>query len=91
METKIIGFCVSCKFRDSDGICTNGKLDESHNYSGEQKKDMLIYSYTEGGTFWVGERFGCIHFTNKYISLEDIERIKIEGPEAVLGKPDYEI
>ena len=24
---------------------------------------MLIYDYNEGGGFWVGERFGCIHHT----------------------------
>jgi hypothetical protein len=23
---------------------------------------MLIYSYQEGGTFEVGDMFGCIHF-----------------------------
>lgn len=31
--------------------------DEDKDY----KTDMLVYSYPEGGTFWTGDNFGCIH------------------------------
>jgi hypothetical protein len=53
--------CETCKFRDNDGRCTNEKLAESWSQSIEEKQDMLIYDYSEGGGFWVGPKFGCVH------------------------------
>ena len=57
--------CKTCKYRDEEGVCTSVKITELYTWDSsvtdEQKKDMLIYSYEEGGYFWVGEEFGCVH------------------------------
>jgi hypothetical protein len=43
--------------------CTNKKIGEEWDFdSDEDKKDALIYSYSEGGWFEVGENFGCVHW-----------------------------
>ena len=59
--------CITCLFRDKRGYCKSEKLDESFGQSEKEKKDMLIYSYSEGGGFWVGEYFGCVHHKEKDI------------------------
>ena len=59
---KEIGVCKECKFRNENGRCTSEKLDEDYMYDDDKKVDMLIYDYIEGGEFWVGENFGCIHW-----------------------------
>ena len=28
-------------------------------------EDHLVYDYYEGGDFWVGENFGCVHHESK--------------------------
>ena len=56
-----MNYCETCKKRDVNGRCTSEKVDEDYGYSDEKKQDMLIYDYTEGGGFWVGPKFGCIH------------------------------
>lgn len=61
-------YCKDCKHRDNRGHCRSDKLDEDYWYDDEYKKDMLIYSYTEGGRFWVGEYFGCVHFSEKPVA-----------------------
>ena len=38
--------------------CENNKLAESWS---DQPDDALFYSYTEGGSFHPGPKFGCIH------------------------------
>ena len=53
--------CESCKFRDKSGRCQSEKLQEDYGHSDEKKIDMLIYDYNEGGGFWVGPKFGCVH------------------------------
>ena len=55
--------CRTCKFRNADGKCINDKLDEDTGQSDEKRKDMLLYEYSEGGGFFVGESFGCVHHT----------------------------
>lgn len=55
--------CKTCKHRDKDGDCTSNKLADDWGQNDEEKSDMLIYSYSEGGSFWVGENFGCVHHT----------------------------
>ena len=67
--------CKDCRFRDEDGICNNPKItdtqrwhvdyDEDENEHKEKIKDMLLYSYDEGGSFFVGEEFGCVHWCKK--------------------------
>ena len=44
--------------------CTNHKMRENDRHVGVKKtfeKDALVYEYYEGGDFWTGEDFGCIH------------------------------
>ena len=62
-----MGTCKSCKLRDSkSGYCQSDKLAEANCQNADtDKSDMLIYSYTESGGFWVGENFGCVHHTNR--------------------------
>lgn len=70
--------CKTCKFRNEDGDCTNEKISDNGEYhtyiceDDEDKieredkiKDMLLYSYNEGGSFYVGEEFGCVHYEEK--------------------------
>ena len=52
-------YCKDCKFNKS-GRCENEKIDED--YGQDDRSDMLIYDYSEGGGFSVGDMFGCIHF-----------------------------
>lgn len=53
--------CKNCEYRLDNGYCGNDKLAEKNGQSDSEKKDMMLYSYDEGGSFWVGENFGCIH------------------------------
>lgn len=56
--------CGQCKWRNSDGYCTCPKLYESGmppDGEPEMAPDHLVYSYYEGGGFWVGKNFGCVH------------------------------
>lgn len=48
-------------YRDMDGYCHNDKLAEEWSQSDDERADMLLYDYYEGGGFWVGEKFGCVH------------------------------
>ena len=43
------------------GICTSKKFGEDYDYA----LDMLVYSYDEGGRFWTGPKFGCVHWASK--------------------------
>ena len=42
------------------GFCESVKINES---CGEETyaPDMLCYTYMEGGAFWTGPEFGCVH------------------------------
>jgi len=39
------------------GWCTSKKIQEDLHY----EEDSLQYSYSEGGRFWVGPKFGCVN------------------------------
>ena len=56
--------CKTCTKRDKKGRCQSEKLDEDYGQNDDTKKDMLIYDYNEGGGFWVGPEFGCVHHSN---------------------------
>lgn len=58
-----MGYCGTCKYR-VDERCTNSKLDEDYGLDDYLKQDMLIYDHNEGGGFWVGPKFGCVHYRN---------------------------
>ena len=58
--------CKTCKFRKAqdysgDFVCKSPKIEEDIGQEQSERVDMLIYSYQEGGSFKVGENFGCIH------------------------------
>lgn len=61
-------YCKDCKYKEevkhhvrSGYICSNDKaIDED--YGQEDMTAMLIYPYQEGGSFYVGPKFGCVHF-----------------------------
>ena len=63
--------CKTCRHRGEEGYCANLNLAERDCFEHDADKSvMLIYDYDEGGEFWVGENFGCIHHTAK--TAEDI-------------------
>jgi hypothetical protein len=41
------------------GICRSDKLTED--WGQRRGADMLVYAYSEGGSFWTGPDFGCVH------------------------------
>lgn len=53
--------CKTCQHRSKRGYCCSDKIAENLGFGGDEKSDMLIYSYVEDGRFWVGENFGCVH------------------------------
>ena len=59
--------CKTCRFRDKEGWCCNPYLRERYGSDLPQGEDNaeLIYSYDEGGSFWVGPMFGCVHHEEK--------------------------
>ena len=44
------------------GVCECDKI-RDHHYPPEA--DTLVYSYDEGGEFWAGAEFGCVHHKAK--------------------------
>ena len=59
--------CDTCKFRDAEfETCECPKIQEDWGQRKESDAtDMMLYSYSEGGSFWVGPKFGCIHHEPK--------------------------
>jgi len=60
-----MGKCKSCKFRDKSGHCISTKLADDWGQRDDEKQDMLLYDFSEGGGFWVGPEFGCVHHQAK--------------------------
>lgn len=78
-------YCKSCRFNDQ-GYCTNEKLDEDFSQSKDARRDMLIYSYNEGGSFMVGELFGCVHHEEQTKSTcRQSEEIEVQNAEMELA------
>mgnify|MGYP001611991145 FL=1 len=46
------------KEASNGGICKSGKITEE---IGGYAPDRLVYPYDEGGYFWTGPDFGCVH------------------------------
>lgn len=63
-----MNYCETCKYAAKrlryDGVellrCTNEHLTEDYGYA-SFGEDTLVYDYSEGGGFWVGPKFGCVH------------------------------
>lgn len=48
--------------KKAGGICGSDKIAEESCYNWQgHGADMLVYSYDEGGEFWTGPDFGCVH------------------------------
>ena len=68
-----IGRCKDCSWRGQNGYysrpgycCNTEKIREDfHEKKDEEGDDRLLYDYDEGGGFWVGPNFGCVHWTKK--------------------------
>ena len=62
--------CKTCKWWNADktqnrppftgGICGNSEKIREDGGS-DYPVDALVYSYDEGGWFWTGPEFGCVH------------------------------
>ena len=58
--------CKSCRYWIPEvlrrphfgGLCDNPKI---HEGGCDYGMDALVYPYAEGGTFWTGPEFGCVH------------------------------
>lgn len=59
--------CGTCKYRNSYGHCESNKLGDSFfEHTDESSIDMLITTNDEGGDcFRVGDKFGCVHHSEK--------------------------
>lgn len=83
--------CNSCKFwtNKSDnnpfsnaniGKCACNKIsehdDNDKTFRKSDKEDMLIYEYYEGGSFFTGKDFGCVHHTELTINKDNLEANK---------------
>lgn len=42
------------------GFCQSPHISEEYGYS----PISLVYSYSEGGQFWTGPKFGCVNHVN---------------------------
>ncbi len=62
--------CKTCKYwtksgkseppgKEAGGYCQSEKITED--YTGKHEADMLVYPYTENGSYWTGPEFGCVH------------------------------
>lgn len=52
------------------GHCSSPKLMED---CGVHPNDALVYSYAEGGAFWTGPEFGCVHHVRVTPALQLVE------------------
>jgi hypothetical protein len=64
-------YCKDCRFReakegggDAYYHCANLSA-MAEDVGQEDTEAMLIYSYNEGGLFYVGPMFGCVHFEKR--------------------------
>ena len=81
--------CNTCKHWGGDGWdnpgkksrqCTNSKkIGES--YDVDKESDNLVYGYDEGGRFWAGPAFGCVHHAKKPTPCET-KLVALAEPES---------
>jgi hypothetical protein len=43
------------------GLCKSPFMKEEYDHT----ENSLVYSYSEGGSFWVGPKFGCVNHEPK--------------------------
>lgn len=61
------------------GYCQSEKIIEDR--EGRFEPDALVYSYCEGGRFWTGPEFGCVHHTPTADSAPDSPKTPVSHPE----------
>lgn len=71
--------CETCKFRDRDGHCTNGKLADEIPWTKED--DQLVCESDKSSGFWVGPKFGCVHHVIECAPLSRAQRLEILNRE----------
>jgi len=54
-------YCRDCLFRNEEKSCDSPYFSDYKN----PEERGLTYSYSEGGSFTVGDFFGCVHFESK--------------------------
>ena len=62
-------YCKDCKFREKSRghgtgmrhVCGNRSAMAEYLFQEDTSK-MMIYPYNDGGSFYVGDNFGCVHF-----------------------------
>ena len=67
--------CKNCEYRkpvpgnaDAISFCKHEKLSDYMGQPDEFCQDALLYEFSEGGEFIVGDYFGCVHFKEKVSS-----------------------
>ena len=58
--------CDTCEHWEkswSAGYCNSDKVRDKRRTEDieDSAPDELVYSYSEGGSFWTGPKFGCVH------------------------------
>ena len=61
--------CKDCKLRAKDGYCESEHFIEGRYDPDDEHPADVVYSYNEGGSFWVGPEFGCIHWEKSPVQL----------------------
>jgi hypothetical protein len=74
--------------KKAGGLCQSETLVEDERTWGHgYGADMLIYEYSEGGVFWTGPDFGCVHHQaaaaeGKFGAVEPLRQVVESAPEA---------
>lgn len=83
--------CETCKYwvKSKNAVdvrfkqCVVDKIQENDCNSNEEiTEDMLIYEYYEGGSFFTGKNFGCVHHEDKKnegVLIKDGEKFIVSG------------
>lgn len=69
------------------GICTSHKLLESY-ADGAYAEDTMTYPYNEGGMFWTGPQFGCVHWQAVAPSHQGFSTTIRNAPEDAMVVPE---
>jgi len=71
----------------SGGMCKCDKIRETWEAIDDFSEDMLMYSYSENGSFWTGAKFGCVHYMLRSENQrENNEMIKRNGNNMDFGR-----
>jgi len=77
MNCKDCNFWVFDKYNNAHQ-CTNPKIEDGFDFK-DQVADGLQYEYLEGGSFFPGPMFGCVHFETGKLYEGTVEAIRAEA------------